>query len=163
MGTGPGAEVAAVGDNVVGNVGNVGISVEVADVGTVVGSAVVGSVVGAAVVGSTVVGAVVGAVVVGAVVVGAEVSVGVARAASAIPCVAPKGVKMRATETTRATGTAGYATTARRRYRRVGPLLMRFTGTLWGCGHGVCVTSLGMAEAGPDGDLPTPHVCFLSS
>ena len=64
--------------------------------------------------------------------VGAVVSVGVAAAARAMTCEGPNGVRARATAATRATETAGYATTARRRKRRAGPLLLFFTGNSLG-------------------------------
>jgi len=86
---------------------------------TVVGAKVVGAEVGATVVGTEVGMAGAGATVVGtagwgtAVAAAAAVSVGVARAARAVPCAGPNGVMRRARAATSAT--AGYATTARRR------------------------------------------------
>ena len=99
-----------------------------------VGAAAVGAAaVGAAAVGAAAVGAAaVGAAAVGAAVVGAEVSVGAAEAFSAMTLEVPNGVSARATATTRATETAGYATTALSRRLRVGPMLMCFTGNFLG-------------------------------
>jgi len=75
------------------------------------------------------------AVVVGLAVVpelGAVVSIGIDEAASATTCGGPNGVKARATETTRATERAGYATTERSRIRRALSLFVRFTGNSLG-------------------------------
>jgi hypothetical protein len=92
-----------------------------------VGATVTGAVVAAAAVGAVVLGAAVGAIV-----PGAEVTVGAVEALSAMTLEVPNGVSARATTTARATETAGYATTARSRRLRVGPMLMCFTGNFLG-------------------------------
>jgi len=79
------------------------------------------------------VGATVGVVVAVGSAVGVAVAVsGSVVAASAMTCEGPNEVKARATTATRATVTDGYATAALRRMRRIGPLLMRFTGIFLG-------------------------------
>jgi len=55
--------------------------------------------------------------------------VGVGGATSAMTGVVPRGVRARATETMRATETAGYATTALRRMRRAVTLFIWLTGS----------------------------------
>jgi hypothetical protein len=88
-------------------------------------------VVGATVVDAAVVDAAVGGAA-GGEFVGAAVSVGTAKGVRAMTFEGPKGVSTRATDTTRASETAGYATIALSRRRLAGPVLMCFTGNFLG-------------------------------